>query len=201
MARDAPNKSRTAALEALEGYLSEFGITLPPGAVSFVGSTPPPEQTHSEVLNLSLVGAVPPVANAAVAAQIFEARGGAAQVVEADLRRGHNYIDPDVGMTPSLNGQEITLDLVAGNPFTTNIFETRDGQYVVLSAVYVHLAYQWSAFLGCTMAESDVRRAVKQWDASGKLSPSPRSPHAIFPRGPKGPAANTEILPRPGSRG
>lgn len=168
MANDASNRSGAIALEALGGYLSEFGITLPEGAVSFVGGIPPPEQTHSEKFNLSLIGAVPSVANAAVAAQIFEARGGAPQKIEADLRRGHNYIDPDIGMTPSLNGQEITLDLVAGNPFTTNIFETKDARFVLLSAVYVDLAYQWSAFLGCTMAESDVRAKVKQWHSSGK---------------------------------
>lgn len=174
MAGDAQNRSGATALKALGGYLSEFGITIPEDAVSFVGSIPPSEQTHSEKFNLSLIGALPSVANAAVAAQIYEARGGAPQMVEADLRRGHNYIDPDIGMTPSLNGQEITLDLVAGNPFTTNIFETKDGRFVLLSAVYVDLAYQWSAFLGCTMAESDVRAKVKQWKASGK----PHSIHA-----------------------
>lgn len=176
MASNAPNKSAATALEALGGYLSEFGITLPEDAVSFIGSIPPPEETHSEKFNLSLVGAIPSVANAVVAAQVFEARGGAPQKVEADLRRGHNYIDPDVGMTPSLNGQEITLDLVAGNPFTLNIFETKDGRFVILSAVYVDLAYQWSAFLGSSMAESDVRAKVKQWNASGK----PQSTHAIL---------------------
>lgn len=167
MVNKKSDRSGDIALEALEGFLSEFGITLPEGAVSFVGSIPPPEQTHSEKLNLSLVGTIPSVANAAVAAQIFEARGGAPQTVEADLRRGHNYIDPDIGMTPSLNGQEITRDLLAGNPFSTNIFETKDQKFVLLSAVYVDLAYQWTAFLGCTMAESDVRSKVKSWNALG----------------------------------
>lgn len=84
-----------------------------------------------------------------------------------DLRRAHNYIDPDIGITPSLNGQEITLDLVAGNPFSRNIFETRDKKWVVLSAVHVDLAYQWTAFLDCSMTESGVREATKKWDAAG----------------------------------
>lgn len=101
------------------------------------------------------------------AAQIFEAGGGDQQTIEIDLRRGHNYIDPDIGMTPSLNGQEISLDVVAGNPFSRNIFETRDGKWAVLSAVYVDLAYQWSALLDCSMTESGVREAVKKFDASG----------------------------------
>ncbi|KAJ6447257.1 CoA-transferase family III domain protein [Purpureocillium lavendulum] len=64
--------------------------------------------------------------------------------------------------------EEITLDLVMGNPFLRNIFETRDGRYVVPSAVYVDLAYQWSAFLSCSMNENDIREAFKKWD-SGEL--------------------------------
>lgn len=31
------------------------------------------------------------------AAQIFVARGSAPQIVSVDLRRGPNYIDPDIG--------------------------------------------------------------------------------------------------------
>lgn len=167
MTTETLRRSSDIALQSLETYVSEFGVALPAGAVSFVGSIPPPRQTRSEKLNLSLIGTIPSAANAAIAAQIFEARGGSPQTVEADLRRGHNYIDPDIGMTPSLNGQEITRDLLAGNPFTTNIFETRDNEFVILSAVYVDLAYQWTAFLGCTMAQSDVRSKVKMWNASG----------------------------------
>lgn len=100
--------------------------------------------------------------------------GEAPQTVEVDLRRGHNYIDPDIGMTPSLNGQEIMRDLLAGNPFTTNIFETKVNNFVILSAVYVDLAYQWTAFLGCTMVESDVRSKVKGWNASGNYVSLPK---------------------------
>jgi hypothetical protein len=38
----------------------------------------------------------------------------------------------------------------------------------VLSAVYVDLAYQWTAFLGCSVEIDDVRAAVKRWNSSGK---------------------------------
>jgi hypothetical protein len=45
------------------------------------------------------------LANAVAATQIYEARGGPPQKIQADLRKGHNYIDPDTGMTPTINGQ------------------------------------------------------------------------------------------------
>jgi hypothetical protein len=60
------------------------------------------------------------------------------------------------------------VDLTTGNPFLRNIFETKDGRHVILSAVYVDLAYQWSAFLGCSMLEDDVKATVKKWNAYGK---------------------------------
>jgi len=63
--------------------------------------------------------------------------------------------------------QEITLDIIAGNPFNSNIFETKDGKFVLLSAVYVDLIYQWIAFLGCSIAVEDIRYAVKKWNATG----------------------------------
>ncbi|KAK5057504.1 hypothetical protein LTR84_011504 [Exophiala bonariae] len=157
-------------LEAtLHDVLTDFAIPLPTLSdgpdITYIGAIPPSQETRSEKINLSLIGTIPSLANAVAAAQIFCARKGNRQNIEVDLRRGHNYIDPDIGMTPTLNGQEITVDVVVGNPFLRNIFETRDGRYVVLSAVYVDLVYKWTAFLGCSMAESDVREKVKQWSA------------------------------------
>ncbi|KPI38406.1 Acetyl-CoA:oxalate CoA-transferase [Cyphellophora attinorum] len=156
-----------AAYQTLEDILQEFDVSKQEGAASsnvrFEGDIPHPNTTHSQNLNLTLVGCIPALANAVAAAEILEARGGPRQTITADLRRGHNYIDPGIGMTPTINGQEITMDVVAGNPFINNIFETRDGKYAVLSAVYVDLAYKWTALLGCSMAEHDVREKVKQW--------------------------------------
>lgn len=165
------HQSHGIAAQALSDILVNFNIPHPTDGngpqIKFKGTIPPPEETKSEKICLSLVGGIPALACAVTAAQIFEARGGNRQTVEIDLRRGHNYIDPDIGMTPSLNGQEITLDVVAGNPFMRNIFETRDGKWAVLSAVYVDLAYQWTALLNCSMTESGVREAVGKLDASG----------------------------------
>ncbi|CAK1361730.1 hypothetical protein CB0940_02933 [Cercospora beticola] len=162
--------SRQIAEQTLQDVLNDFDIKLPSHvqnfAIDFPYPIPSPEETNSEKLNLSLVGAIPACANAIIAAAIFQARGGAAQRVGIDLRRGHNYIDPDIGMTPSLNRQEVPLDVVFGNPFLKNIYETEDHKYAVLSAVYVDLVYQWSAFLGCSVAQSAVAEAVKSWNAT-----------------------------------
>lgn len=59
------------------------------------------------------------------------------------------------------------MDLIAGNPFLRNIYETKDGRHAVLSAVYVDLVYQWTAFLGCSVLEEDVRSTVKKWHSPG----------------------------------
>lgn len=60
------------------------------------------------------------------------------------------------------------LDVVAGNPFISGIYETRDHRHVVPSAVYVDLVYQWSTFLGCGVNATDVAAAIKTWDAAGQ---------------------------------
>jgi hypothetical protein len=64
--------------------------------------------------------------------------------------------------------QEITLDLVAGNPFLSGIYETVDGRHVVPSAVYVNLVYQWCTLLGCAPNQADVAAAILAWTAQGK---------------------------------
>ena len=69
------------------------------------GSIPAIRLTKSEHINMSLIGAIPSLANAIAATQIYEARGGAAQSVSVDLQRAHSYLDPDIGMTPTINGQ------------------------------------------------------------------------------------------------
>jgi len=73
--------------------------------VKFVGRIPSLKSTHSEKINFTLIWAIPACANAVAAAQIYKARGGSAQEIEIDLRRSHNYLDPDIGMTPTINGQ------------------------------------------------------------------------------------------------
>lgn len=94
-------------LKSLDLVLTDFGLSRKNGksVVQINGEIPDPKITHSENLNLSMIGTVPSLANALTAAQIFEMRGGGDQVVAVDIARGHNYLDPDVGMTPSLNGQ------------------------------------------------------------------------------------------------
>jgi hypothetical protein len=99
--------SQRIATQALDEILSDFGLSRRPGgsSVSFIGEIPALKETKSQKINLSLIGSIPAGANALAATQIYEARGGQPQNIELDLRRGHNYIDPDIGMTPTINGQ------------------------------------------------------------------------------------------------
>jgi len=169
---DLADPTHQVALQSLYDILDDFQIPRPSPRsgpqIVFKGAIPPPEQTKSQKFSMSLIGAIPSLANAVTAAQIFEARTGARQTVEVDLHRSHNYTDPDFGMTPTVNGQEVTLDVLAGNPFLGTIFETKDYRWVILSAVYVDQAYQWSALLDCPLTEKRVREVVKLWNADGE---------------------------------
>jgi hypothetical protein len=99
--------SHQVTMKILDDILEDFGLARSSGLslVELIGSFPKISETKSEYLHMSLVGAVPSLANAIAATQIYEARGGSPQTIQLDLRRSHNYLDPDIGMTPSINGQ------------------------------------------------------------------------------------------------
>ncbi|KAF2174289.1 hypothetical protein M409DRAFT_16552 [Zasmidium cellare ATCC 36951] len=160
--------SHRITLEILDTILNDFGVSRANGrsTVELRGALPNIEQTKSQHINMSLIGAVPSLANAIVATQIFEARGGDPQTIAIELQRSHNYLDPDIGMTPTINGQEITLDLIAGNPFLFSIYQTADGRHAIPSAVYVDLVYRWSTFLQCSVNQVDVAAAIRTWKAA-----------------------------------
>jgi hypothetical protein len=100
-------ESHVYATSKLDTILKDFGLERKENgsSIKFVGEIPDATATSSQKIDLSLIGTIPSLANAIAATQIYEARGGARQTIEVDLRRGHNYIDPDIGMTPSINGQ------------------------------------------------------------------------------------------------
>lgn len=94
-------------LELLDKILKDFGLSHSNGksTIELQGALPDIEQTKSQNIHMSLIGAIPSLANAVAATQIYEARGGEPQTIAIELQRSHNYLDPDIGMTPTLNGQ------------------------------------------------------------------------------------------------
>jgi hypothetical protein len=74
-------------------------------SVKFVGEFPGFRAKFNDKINLSLIGAIPSLANAVAATQRYKARGGLSQTIEVDLRKVHNHLNPDTGMTPTINGQ------------------------------------------------------------------------------------------------
>jgi hypothetical protein len=102
-----PSESHAYVLTKLDTILTDFGLLRKEhgSGISFKGEIPAASATSSQKIDLSLIGTIPALANAVAATQIYEARGGVTQTIEVDLQRGHNYIDPDIGMTPSINGQ------------------------------------------------------------------------------------------------
>lgn len=99
--------SRGITLKVLDDVLHDFGLARHNGrsSIDLIGAIPAIQETKSQHVNMSLVGAVPSLANAIAATQIYEARGGQPQTIAIDLQRSHNYLDPDIGMTPTINGQ------------------------------------------------------------------------------------------------
>jgi len=103
-----PEDSETGpAMEIFDKILHDFGLSRNNGrsVAHLDGHIPAAKHTDSQQLNLSLVGSLPSLANALAASQIYELRGGAPQDVSVDVACGHNYLDPDIGMTPTINGQ------------------------------------------------------------------------------------------------
>ena len=111
--RDTRNMtpSQAETLEVLDTILGDFALHRDShgSVVDFTGDRPKPSTVKGDKLDLTLIGAVPALANAVAATQIYEARGGRPQKIEVDLRRGHNYIDSDIGTTPTINGQVSAL--------------------------------------------------------------------------------------------
>lgn len=107
MAQHPLDTAHGRMLEILDTILNDFGLSRSNGSsrIELQGQIPAARETNSEHINMSLVGALPSLANAIAASQIFEARGGKAQTISVNLQRAHNYLDPDIGMTPTINGQ------------------------------------------------------------------------------------------------
>jgi hypothetical protein len=108
--RNSPmaHPTHEVVFSVLDTVLGEFGLRREEHGcrVELVGDVPGPQGSAlNQKLNLSLTGTVPALANAIAATQIYEARGGCPQKIQVDLRKGQNYLDPDAGMTPTLNGQ------------------------------------------------------------------------------------------------
>ena len=99
--------SHDITLKVLDTILQDFGLVRSNGKseVKLLRSILAIEEINSRYINISLIGAVPSLTNGIAATQMFEARGGEPQTITIDLQRSHNYLDPDIGMTPTVNGQ------------------------------------------------------------------------------------------------
>jgi hypothetical protein len=112
----SPEPSHAIALQVLDEILHDSGLQRKPNGstISFTGTIPSPTAAKSQNINLPLIGTIPALANAIAATQIYEARGGETQSITVDLGKGHNYLDPDIGMTPTINGQVRLLHILLG---------------------------------------------------------------------------------------
>ena len=102
---------------------------------------------------------------AAVAAVAFHRqRGGPAQELSLDLRQAVHGINPDAFWHSTVNGEPAPHPLVLDNPFTLVPYRTREGRWVMASAVYPHQVAQWCRFLDVPPDPARVAEVLATWD-------------------------------------
>ena len=153
------------------------------GKVTFVGSDP---LIHSH-FRIGTSMAIPAMAAGLGAAAVWKERTGEEQDVTVDLREAIYAVNPiltpimqfrrAVGLlppddpvaksftfTPTINGRLYQAPVGLGNPFSFVPFETRDGRFVNITAVYPHLNARALNLLGASPEVESIRAGVKKWN-------------------------------------
>ncbi len=140
-----PGRPDFNPLPALDDLLAEVGVSRASAvaSVSFTGQDPIVPAAH----RLGACIGIPVMAAAVAAAAVHRQRGGPAQELALDLRQAVHGINPDAFWHPTINGEPAPYPLVLDNPFTLVPYQSRDGRWVMASAVYPHQVAQWCRFL------------------------------------------------------
>jgi crotonobetainyl-CoA:carnitine CoA-transferase CaiB-like acyl-CoA transferase len=150
-------------LAALDDLLSAIDLSRAEigGSVSFEGEDPIVPAAH----RLGACIGVPLMAGAVAAAAFHRHRDGPGQDLHLDLRQAVHTINPGAFWHPTLNGEPAPHPLLLDNPFTVVPYRTRDGRWVMASAVYPHQVAKWCRFLDVPPDTAKVAAAVASWDA------------------------------------
>jgi crotonobetainyl-CoA:carnitine CoA-transferase CaiB-like acyl-CoA transferase len=152
-----------APLDALNQLLADVALTTTDAGsqVTFAGEDPIVPARH----RLGACIGIPLMANAVAAVALHRQRGGPAQDLHVDLREAVHTINPGAFWHPTLNGEHAPHPLVLDNPFLVTPYRTKDGRWVMPSAVYPHLVAKWCRFLDVPPDAARVGAAVATWDA------------------------------------
>jgi crotonobetainyl-CoA:carnitine CoA-transferase CaiB-like acyl-CoA transferase len=154
------------------------------GTVTFTGRDPI-LRSH---FRIGTSMALPAMAAAVGAAAIWRERTGTGQDVRVDLREAVYNVNPlmtpimqfriaaglvpandpvpaSFTFMPSINGRFYQAPIGLGNPFSFVPWETKDGRYVNITAVYPHLEDRALTILGAVPTRESIAKSVKKWDA------------------------------------
>ena len=150
-------------VEAVDDLLSAVGLSRTEigSSVSFHGQDPIVPAAH----RLGACVGVPLMAGAVAATAFHQHRGGPTQDLHLDLRQAVHTINPGAFWHPTLNGEPAPHPLLLDNPFTVVPYPTRDGRWVMASAVYPHQVAAWCRFLDVPPDTARVAAAVAAWNA------------------------------------
>lgn len=149
--------------EQLNRILQEVGLSSADvgGKITFKGADP----IYDDVLHLGAISALPTMACAVGAATIWKMRTGESQDLSVDLRKSIHNINPNYKFSPTINGFRYPTATLMGNPFLETMYRTRDGRYVIPTAVYPALMLKWLNFLKCQPNKESVTEAILHWNA------------------------------------
>jgi crotonobetainyl-CoA:carnitine CoA-transferase CaiB-like acyl-CoA transferase len=153
------------------------------GAVIFTGSDPI-LRSH---FRIGTSMALPAMAAAVGAAAVWKERTGQGQDVHVDLREAVYNVNPmmtpimhfrlaaglvpandpipaSFTFMPTINGRYYQAPLGLGNPFSFVPWETKDGRYMNVTAVYPHLQDRALRLLGVVPTRESIAKGIKKWD-------------------------------------
>ncbi|MGC1380409.1 MAG: CoA transferase [Candidatus Baltobacteraceae bacterium] len=154
------------------------------GAVIFTGSDPI-LRSH---FRIGTSMAIPAMAAAVGAAAIWQERTGQGQDVKVDLREAVYAVNPlmtpimqfriAAGLVPSgdpvpgsftfmptINGRYYQAPLGLGNPFSFVPWETKDGRFMNVTAVYPQLQDRILPLLGVVPTRESIAKGIRKWNA------------------------------------
>jgi crotonobetainyl-CoA:carnitine CoA-transferase CaiB-like acyl-CoA transferase len=154
------------------------------GTVTFTGSDPI-LRSH---FRIGTSMAIPAMAAGVGAAAIWRERTGQAQDVRVDLRESVYGVNPmmtpimqfriaaglvpagdpvpgSFTFMPTINGRYYQAPLGLGNPFSFVPWETKDGRFMNITAVYPNLYDRILTLLGVVPTRESIAKGVKKWNA------------------------------------
>ena len=173
------NESFEAFMQGIGGSATDGG-----GDVKFIGQDPL-LRSHFRIGSSM---AIPAMAAAVGAAAVWKDRTGEGQDVQVDLRESIYNVNPIIALVlnhaqavglipaddpipksltfvPGINGGWYQAPWGLGNPFSFQLFRTKDGRFVTITGVYPHLYDRALELLRVPPDRDAITKAIAQWES------------------------------------